>query len=462
MASDVPQQTVEEQLHPQIRGNVIEPHDPGYDDARSIFNAMIDKRPRMIVQCTGVADVISAVNFAREHGLTTSIRGGGHNGPGLALADDGMVIDLSEMTGIRVDPDDRTARVEGGCTWGDVDHHTNAFGLATVSGIISTTGVGGLTLGGGHGYLSRKYGLTIDNLLSADVVLADGRLVHASEDEHEDLFWALRGGGGNFGVVTAFEYELHPVDTVLAGPLFWPIEDLAPTMRWYRDWLPEQPEDVYAFYLTAEVPPAEPFPEGIHGEKVCGLMWCYLGDEDQLDSVVQPAREVAEPIFEFIGEMPYPTLQRMYDDLYSPGDQWYWKGDFVRDLTDDAIEVHKRFAEVPTMQSTMHLYPVNGAVHRVGAEETAWGYRDANWSMVIAGVDPDPANRDLITEWAQDYWEGLHEHSEEGAYINFMMEEGQDRIRATYGDNYERLREVKAKYDPDNFFRVNQNIPPAD
>jgi FAD/FMN-containing dehydrogenase len=461
MASDVPQQASEEQFRTQLRGDLIRPDDAGYDEARTIFNAMIDKRPRLIVQCAGVADVIAAVKFARKHDLDTSIRSGGHNGAGSALVDDGMVIDLSPMTGIHVDPAAETVRVEPGCTWADVDHNTNAFGLATVSGIISTTGVGGLTLGGGHGYLTRKYGLTIDNLLNADVVLADGRHVRASADENADLFWALRGGGGNFGVVTSFEYQLHPVDTVIAGPLFWPIEDLAPTMRWYRDWLPRQPEDVYAFYMKGEVPPADPFPEDIHGEKVCGLMWCYLGPEEQIDEVVQPAREVAEPLFEFVGEMPYPALQTMWDDLYSPGDQWYWKGDFVRELTDDAIEVHRRFAEVPTMKSTMHLYPVNGAVHRTEADETAWNFRDANWSMVIAGVDPDPDNRERITEWAQDYWEAIHEHSADGAYVNFMMEEGQDRVRATYGDNYQRLQDVKAKYDPDNFFHVNQNIEPS-
>ena len=447
-------------LQETVRGPVIHPDDPAFDEARTIYNAMIDKQPSLIVQCASVADVISAVNFAREHGLETAIRSGGHNGPGLALVDDGLVIDLSAMTGIRIDPEERTARVEPGCTWGDVDHATNAFGLATVSGVISTTGVGGLTLGGGHGYLSRKYGLTIDNLLSADVVLADGRFVHASEDEHPDLFWALRGGGGNFGVVTSFEYQLHPVDTVVAGPMFWPIEELEATMRWYRDWLPRAPEDVYAFYLTAEVPAGDPFPEAIHGEKVCGLLSCYTGSNDEVAEVLQPARDVAEPLFEYVGEMPYPSLQSMFDELYPPGDQWYWKGDFVRELTDEAIEAHQRFRAVPTAKSTMHLYPVNGAVHRVDADETAWNYRDANWSMVIAGVDPDPANLETITDWAREYWQALHDHSAGGSYVNFMMEEGEDRIRATYGDNFERLQEVKARYDPENFFHVNQNIEP--
>jgi FAD/FMN-containing dehydrogenase len=448
-------------LQEALRGEVIDPQHPEFDDARNIFNAMIDKRPRLIARCANVADVIAAVRFGREHGLDTAIRGGGHNGPGLALVDDGLVIDLSPMKGLRVDPKARTVRVEPGCTWGDVDHATHAFGLATVSGVISTTGVGGLTLGGGHGYLTRKCGLTVDNLVSADVVLADGRLVHASEAENPDLFWALRGGGGNFGVVTSFEYRLHPIRTVVAGPLFWPIEELEPTLRWYREWSPAAPEDAYAFYLTAEVPAGPPFPEAIHGRKVCGLLWCLTGPEEEADAVIQEAREVAEPLFEFTGPMPYPALQSMFDGLYPPGDQWYWKGDVVRELTDEAIAEHVRFGEVPTAKSTMHLYPIDGAVHRVDEDETAWAFRDAHWSMVIAGVDPDPGNTDRISTWARDYWKALHPHTVGGAYINFMMEEGQDRIRATYGDNFSRLQKVKAEYDPDNFFHVNQNIEPA-
>jgi FAD/FMN-containing dehydrogenase len=275
------------------------------------------------------------------------------------------------------------------------------------------------------------------------------------------LFWALRGGGGNFGIVTSFKFRLHQVDMVVAGPFFWPIEQIEKTMRWYREWLPQAPENVYAFYLTAEVPAAEPFPKKIHGRKVCGLLWCYTGPKDQAQAVIQPARDVAEPLFEHVGPMPYPVLQSLFDPLYPPGYQWYWKGDFVRELTDAAIAEHLRFAEVPTSLSTMHLYPINGAVHRVGPAETAWGYRDANWSMVIAGVDPDPANNEKMTKWARDYWEALHPYSAGASYINFMMEEGQDRIRAAYGGNYERLQKVKAKYDPDNFFHVNQNIAPA-
>ena len=450
-----------EPLQETLRGGVIRPGDPEFDDARTIYNGMIDRRPAMVVRCANVGDVVRAVKFGRDQGVDTAIRSGGHNGPGLALVDDGLVIDLSPMKGVRVDPEARTVRVDAGCTWGDVDHATHAFGLATVSGVISTTGVGGLTLGGGHGYLSRKYGLTIDNLLSADVVLADGRFVHASATENPDLFWALRGGGGNFGVVTSFEYRLHPVSTVIAGPMFWRLDDLETTLRWYREWLPQADEDTYAFYLTARVPAGDPFPEAIHGEPVCGLLWCHTGTEAEAEAALQEARAVAEPFFEGVGPMPYPVLQSAFDGLYPPGDQWYWKGDFVRELSDEAVAQHVRFREVPTPQSTMHLYPIDGAVHRVGREETAWNYRDANWSMVIAGVDGDPGNRDAITRWARDYWQALHPHSAGGSYINFMMEEGPDRIRATYGSNYERLRRVKAKYDPENFFHVNQNIEPA-
>jgi len=450
-----------EQLGENFRGPIFQPGDDGYDEARMIYNAMIDKRPRIIARCTNVADVITAVKFGRANTLDTAIRGGGHNGPGLALVDDGFVIDLSAMKGIHIDPEGKTARVEPGCCWGDVDHATHAFGMATVSGVISTTGVGGLTLGGGHGYLSRKYGLTIDNLLSTDVVLSDGRLVHANQDENPELFWALRGGGGNFGVVTSFKYRLHPVDTVIGGPMFWPINKLADTLHWYREWMPKAPEDLYAFYLIAEVPSGPPFPEEIHGRKVCGLVWCCTGSQEQADSAIKLARNAAEPLFEHVGPLPYPMLNSLFDGLFPPGLQWYWKGDFVNDITDSAIDGHLRFGEVPTSLSLMHLYPIDGAVHQLHKEATAWSFRDAHWSMVIAGVDADPENRDKITNWARNYWEALHPHSAGASYINFMMEEGKDRIQATYGANYDRLKKVKSTYDPSNFFHVNQNIKPV-
>lgn len=357
-----------------FRGALIQPGDAAYDQARSIYNAMIDKRPAVIARCADTADVMAAVSFAREHGLTLAVRGGGHNGPGLSLCDGGLVVDLSAMKGVRVDPQARTARVEPGSTWGDVDHATHAFGLATPSGVISTTGVGGLTLGGGHGHLSRKHGLTVDNLLAADVVLADGGLVHASEDEHPDLFWALRGGGGNFGVVTSFLFRLHPVGTVHAGPTFWPMEDAAEVLAWYRDFLPRAPEELNGFFAFMEVPPAAPFPEELHGRRVCGVVWCYAGPEERADEVLAPVRGFREPLFEHIGPMPYPVLQSVFDRFYPPGLQWYWKGDFVRELPDEAIEKHlKHAAELPTPMSTMHLYPVDGAVHRVGAGDTAFG-----------------------------------------------------------------------------------------
>ena len=448
-----------EALTTQIRGRIVTAGDENYDKARTIYNAMIDKKPAIIVYCQNVADVMGSVNFARQHTLLTALRGGGHNGPGLGLVDGGFVIDLSEMKGVRVDPAAKTVRVEAGCTWGNVDHATHAFGLATVSGVISTTGVGGLTLGGGHGYLSRKYGLTIDNLIEADVVLADGRFVTASEDQHSDLFWALRGGGGNFGVVTNFKFQLHPVDMVVAGPMFWPLNQTEKIMRWYRDFLPNAPEDVNPFFLIAEVP-GPPFPPELHGEKVCGIMWSFTTSQQAAEPFLQNARNVEKPLFEHIGPLPYPMLQGMFDGLYPPGLQWYWKGDFIRELADAAIGEHLRYAEVPTAESFMHLYPVNGAVQKVESDETAWNYRDINWSMVIGGVTADPSLKEKVTSWARDYWEATHPYSAGAAYINFMMEEGSERVKATYGDNYKRLQRIKAKYDPNNFFRVNQNIKP--
>ena len=375
-----------------LRGDLIQPEDESYDEARKVYNGMIDKRPRMIVRCADVADVVSCVNFARENETLLAIRGGGHNGGGLGVADDGLVIDLSRMRGVRVDPDAKTIRVEGGATWGDVDHATHAFGLAVPTGIISTTGVAGLTLGGGHGYLSRKYGLTIDNLLEADVVLADGSFVKASEQENEDLFWALRGGGGNFGVVTSFLFRGNPVSTVYAGPMLWELDRAEELLRWYREFSPQAPEDLYGFFAFLTVPPAPPFPEHLHGKKMCGIVWCYSGAMEGAEEAFRPIRqEVGPAAFEFLGPMPLPVLNSLFDALYPPGLQQYWRGDFVTELSDEAIAMHLRYGpEVPTMHSTMHLYPIDGAPHRVGRHETAFSYRDATWSAVFFGVDPDP------------------------------------------------------------------------
>jgi FAD/FMN-containing dehydrogenase len=448
-------------LRNQMSGEVFRPGDAGYDEARAVYNAMIDRRPGLIARCRSIADVQAALDAGRRSGATIAVRGGGHNGPGFGTVDGGMVIDLSPMQAVRVEPARQTVRVQGGATWGLVDAATQEYGMATPSGIISTTGVGGLTLGGGHGYLSRKYGLTIDNVLAAEVVLADGTVVTASEKEHPDLFWALRGGGGNFGIVTSFTFRLHPVRNVVCGPTAWPVSATSDVLRWYRDFLPAQDDDLYGFFAVMTVPPVDTFPEAFHLHKVCGIVWCYLGDPADAQEAFAPVREM-EPAFDGIGEAPYAALQQAFDGLYPRGLQWYWRGDFVRTVPDAAVEEHARFAEeLPTMHSTMHLYPIDGAVNRVGTTDTAWAYRDATYSQVIVGVDPDPANAAKIKQWTVDYWEATHPYSAGGAYVNFMMDEGQDRVRATYGPNYDRLAAIKATYDPKNLLRVNQNIRPA-
>jgi hypothetical protein len=405
---------------------------------------------------------MTAVNFGRDNGMKVAIRSGGHNAAGLGTVDDGLVIDLSPMKGIRVDPAARTVRVEAGCTWGDVDHATHAFGLATPSGFVSTTGVGGLTLGGGIGYLSRQFGLTIDSLVAADLVLADGRTVVASDDEHPDLFWAIRGGGGNFGVVTSFVFRLHPVSTVVAGPMIWPIDRAADVLRWFRDFILRAPEDLGGFFAFLNVPPGPPFPEKLWTKTVVAIVWCYTGPLDDAESRFAPVRAaLGTPLVDLVGQMPFPALQGLFDPLLPAGIQSYWRSDFVRELSDEVIARHvEHGSKLPTLLSTMHIYPLDGAVQRVGRNDTAFSYRDVNWAEVIVGFDMDPANADLIRDWTIAYWDALHPLSEAGAYVNFMMDEGADRIRATYRDNYDRLVQVKAAYDPTNFFRVNQNIKP--
>jgi len=449
-------------LRASLRGALLQPGDAGYDEARQLFNAMIDKRPALIARCANPADVITSVNFAREHGLTVSVRGGGHNGAGLALVDDGLVIDLSEMRAIEVNPESGTVRVGGGALWREVDQATHPYGLAVPSGIIASTGVAGLTLGGGMGHLSRQYGLTVDSLLEAEIVLADGRLIKASELENADLFWALRGGGGNFGVVTSFLFQGRPVQTVVGGPMLWELKDAARVMRWYRDFIVEAPEHVNGFFAFLTVPPGPPFAEHLHLKRVCGIVWAINDTPERAEELLAAVREQFPPAQDLVGPLPFPALQSMFDPIYQPGLQWYWRGDFVNELSDEAIERHLEFAHrLPSMHSTMHLYPINGAVHRVGRHETAFSYRQATWSQVIVGVDPDLANAAVIRDWTVAYWEALHPYSSGGAYVNFLMEEGQERVQATYRDNYPRLAAIKTKYDPQNFFRVNQNIKPA-
>jgi hypothetical protein len=449
------------QFKASFHGTLIQPSDSGYDDARKVYNAMINRYPQIIAKCANVADVMSAVNFGRENNMLVSIRSGGHNAAGLGVCDDGLVIDLAHMKGVRVDPVARTAQVDGGCTWAGIDHATHAFGLATPSGIVSTTGVGGLTLGGGIGHLTRKCGLTIDNLLSVDIVLANGRFVTANANENEDLFWAIRGGGGNFGVVTSFQFKLHSIHTDYAGPMLYELDQAADLMKWYKTFITQAPDDLNGFFAFLFVPPGPPFPEHLRKKNMCGIVWCYSGPMEKAEEIFKPIREFKPAALDMVGPIPHPKLQGMFDALVPPRIQYYWKADFVKDLSDEAIALNvKHGSMLPTLQSTMHLYPINGAAHRIKKGDTPWSYRDANWAQIILGADPNPVNNEKIITWSRNYWNALHPYSAGGAYVNFMMEEGEDRVRATYRDSYERLVAVKRIYDPNNFFRVNQNIKP--
>jgi len=446
----------------QLHGGVTRPTDPDYDEVRALYNAMIDKRPALIARCADVDDVVASVNFGREQGLEIAIRCGGHNGPGLGSVDNGLVIDLSGLKTITVDPDAKTAAVGGGCLFGDIDAATHEHGLATPGGIISTTGAGGLILGGGIGHLSRKCGLSIDNILGAQVVLADGSVVTANENENDDLHWALRGGGGNFGVVTQLTMRLHPVSTVVAGPMFWELERSADLLRWYREFILDAPEDLNGFFAFMSVPPAPLFPEELHLRKVAAIAWCWAGPEEGAADALAEARAQEGLLLDGVQAMPLPALQSAFDGIFPAGHQWYWRADFVETIPDEAIEKHVEWAEkMPTWQSTMHLYPIDGAAQRPGPTDTPWAFRNANWGSVMAGIDPDPANAEIISAWSRGYHEALHPYSAGGAYVNMMMEEGQDRVEASYGENYERLAKIKAKYDPTNLFHVNQNILPA-
>jgi hypothetical protein len=449
-----------DELRAALRGPVLVPGDPAYDEVAPVHNGSITSRPQVIARCVDTADVMAVMSMVRGlDGIDVAVRGGGHNGAGLGTSD-GLVLDLGLLAGIRIDPEARIAHVGGGATIAALDHAAAAFGLATPAGIIGTTGVGGLTLGGGHGHLTRRYGLTIDNLLGADVVLADGSFVRADAGREPDLFWALRGGGGNFGIVTEFSFRLHPVGIVAAGPILFPIERTAEILSWYREFLPTLPREMGAFFATMSVPPADPFPAELHLKKVCGVAWCWAGKSGGADQHLAEARAM-NPVLDGVAEMPYPMWNGAFDGLYGPGDQWYWRGDFVREVPDEAIAVHADFgARLPSWKSTMHLYSIDGAAHDVGPDETAWAYRDATYSTVIAGVDPDPASLPALRDWCVDYWDAQHPYSAGGGYVNFMMAEGQERVKATYGNHYQRLAAIKAAYDPDNLFRVNQNIEP--
>jgi FAD/FMN-containing dehydrogenase len=448
-----------EGLAASVRGRVVLPADPGYDDARALYNAMIDKRPAAIAYCVDEADVASAIAFARERGLRIAVRSGGHNGGGLGSVDDGLVIDLSAMNDVTVERGARVARVGGGVLLKDLLATTHQYGLTVPVGIVGTTGVGGLTLGGGVGHLTRPLGLTIDNLLAATVVLADGSVVQCDADRDADLFWAIRGGGGNFGVVTSFTFRCHPGSTVLAGPVLYSLDDTAEVLEWYREFMPAASSELGGFFAFLTVPPGPPFPEELHMRPVCAVIWTQLGEQES--AALKEARAFGRPLLDGVAPMPLPVWHTAFDGVYPPGDQWYWRGQFVREISDAAIETHVEFgARMPTWKSGLHVYPVDGAAARVGNDETAWGYRDARWSQVVVGVDPDPANAKAVTDWARAYSDALEPHTMGGGYSNFNMDEP-DRVRGMYGPNYERLARIKAQYDPQNAFSVNQNIKPA-
>jgi len=451
-------------LASSLRGRLILPTDADYDTARAVYNGMIDKRPALIARCANVADIIRCVNFARDENMLLAIRGGGHNGPGLGTCDGGLVIDLQKMKSVRVDPAQKTVRVEPGCTSGDVDHATHAFGLAVPSGIVASTGIAGLTLGGGTGYLTRKHGLTIDNLLEADVVLADGTMVTASATSNPDLFWALRGGGGNFGVVTSFLFQAHPVSEVFAGPIFWDAADALRVMRAFRDFIGTAPEELGIFVGLKTVPPMDPFPQPHWGKRACAIIGAFNGTAAQGTRAMEPLlSQLPPPLFNWMGPMPFPAINSLFDPFFPKGLQWYWKGDYVTSLPDEAIKIHIAQSGSPASDfCLMHLYPINGAVHRVAKDATAWQARDASFNMVIAAIDPDPKNAEKLKAWGRAYWKAVHPFNQGGAYVNFMMDdEVEGRLEATYGDNYARLAAIKAKYDPKNLFRVNQNIKPV-
>jgi len=449
------------QLRERVLGTVITAQDGDYDEARRVYNAMIDRRPLAIVRCATGGDVAAAVDFARENGLPLAVRGGGHSVPGFGTVDGGVVADLSGMRAVQVDPEKRTARAEGGTTWGVFNEATYAHGLATTGGIISTTGVAGLTLGGGIGYLARGFGLSLDNLLSAEIVTADGQSVTASEDEHADLFWAIRGGGGNFGVATSLEFRLHPVKDIYGGPMFFDLKDAATVLRFYREFIASAPEQFGGFPAWQIAPPLPFIPEARHGEPFLAFVACWAGPIEEGERALKPLHDVAPVVAEHVGPMPYPALNGAFDALVPAGLQHYWKANFVGELSDEAISAHLQHGpKVPVVNSTVHIYPINGACHRVAADATAFAYREANFATVIAGMWPDPAQNEANIRWVKDYYAATAPLSEEGGYVNFMAGDDQDRIKANYRGNYARLVDVKRKYDPDNLFRVNQNIKP--
>jgi FAD/FMN-containing dehydrogenase len=452
-------------LRERVRGPLLTPGDPGYDEARSIWNGLIDRRPALIVLCTGAADVVDAVTFAREQELVLSIKAGAHNVAGNAVNDGGIVIDLSQMRGVHVDPTTRTVRVQGGATWGDCDRETQLFGLAVPGGVVSTTGVAGLTLHGGVGHLRRKHGLSIDSLLSVDIVTADGQLRRASARENEDLFWAVRGAGSNFGVVTSFEFRGHPVGPmVMVGAIFYPLEEAATILPAWRDFMAGAPEELSSLALCWGVPAHEPFPPALHGTPVVVLAAAYCGPVEEGEKVVQPLRELAQPVVDASGPWPWLGLQSGFDAIFPKGEFRYWKSRSLAELSDEAIGEILAFADRrPTPLTDLVMWHHGGAMSRVGETETAYAGRDAQFLVTAEASWTDPAQNDEAISWARAAWDAMERYSTGGVYLNFpgLGEEKEALARAGYGVNYERLAALKAKYDPDNLFRMNINIPPA-
>jgi FAD/FMN-containing dehydrogenase len=448
-----------------VRGPVLSLGDDGYDDARAIWNGLIDRRPALIVQPTGAADVVDAVNFAREHGLTLSIKGGGHNVAGNAVNDGGLVIDLSRMRGVHVDRSTRRVRAQGGATWGDTDRETQLFGLAVPGGVVSTTGIAGLTLHGGMGHLRRKHGLSIDSLLSVDIVTADGELRRASATENEDLLWAVRGAGSNFGVVTSFEFQAHPVGPmVMVGAIFYPLEDVKTLLPAWRDYMATAPDELSSVAICWSVPAEEPFPPELHGAPVFVVAGAYSGSVEDGEPVVQPLRELGEPLIDLSGPWPWLGLQSGFDELYPKGGFYYWKSRGLDEISEAAIDEIADFAaRRPSPLTDIVIWHQGGAMSAVGESDTAYGGR-ATAFLVTGEVSwADPALNDEAIAWGREFWDAMGKYSSGGLYLNFagLGEEKEALVKAAYGANYERLAELKAKYDPGNLFRVNLNITPA-
>ncbi len=451
-----------ENLKIRVKGKVILPGDPGYDDARRIWNAMIDRRPAVIVQCTEAADVPNAVLFARDHELEISIRGAGHNIAGNAVCDNGMMIDFSGMRTVRVDVESRRAQVEPGATLNDVDRATQRHGLATPLGINSTTGIAGLTLGGGFGWLTRKYGMTIDNLASVDLVTADGSQMRCSDRENTDLYWAVRGGGGNFGVVTRFEFSLHPVGPeILAGLLVFPFAQARQVFAKYREFVKSAPEDMNVWVVLRKAPPLPFLPADVHGKEIVALAVFYAGNDPGGQKLIEPLRRFGDAHGEHIGAQPYTQWQQAFDPLLTPGARNYWKSHNFTDISDGTIDAILQFAgRLPTAQCEIFLGLIAGAANRIPADATAYGHRGTKFVLNVHGRWDHPADDTRCIAWARDFFKASAPYASAGAYVNFMTAEETDRIAAAYGSSYARLVQIKSKYDPDNIFHMNQNIKP--